>query len=146
VRTLAGWVYAAFVIDVYSRMVVAWKADSTMRADLVTDTLNMAACAGGRAGVTSPEGLMHHTDAGQSARLGRVHRTPGGNRYRGLDRRGRRRLRQRAGLVPDRPVQDRADRRSGPRRALEDVEIASLEWVDPEAAEVFITGFEPGTP
>lgn len=35
-----------------------------MRADPITDTSNMAAWARGRAGVTSLEGLIHHTDAG----------------------------------------------------------------------------------
>ena len=64
VRTWAGFTYVAFVIDVFSRMIVGWKADTTVRADLVTDTLNMAAWARGRAGVTNLAGLIHHTDAG----------------------------------------------------------------------------------
>jgi putative transposase len=64
VATWAGFVYVAFVLDVHSRMIVGWKADRTMRADLVTDTLDMAAWTRGRAGVTDLTGLIHHTDAG----------------------------------------------------------------------------------
>lgn len=64
VRTWAGFVYVAFVIDVFSRRIVGWKADTTMRAKLVTDSLDMAAWARGRAGVTDLTGLIHHSDAG----------------------------------------------------------------------------------
>lgn len=61
---LVGFAYVAFVIDVFSRMIVGWKADTNMRATLVTDTLEMAAWARGRAGVTDLTGLIHHSDAG----------------------------------------------------------------------------------
>lgn len=64
VRTWAGFTYVAFVIDVFSRMIVGWKADTNMRAGLVTDTLEMAVWTRGRAGVTDLTGLIHHTDAG----------------------------------------------------------------------------------
>lgn len=48
----------------FSRKVVGWKVDTTMRADLGTDTLEMAVWSRGRAGVTDLTGLIHHTDAG----------------------------------------------------------------------------------
>lgn len=64
VRTWAGFTYVAFVIDVFSRMIVGWKADTTMRADLVTDALNMASWARGQAGIVDLKGLVAHTDAG----------------------------------------------------------------------------------
>ena len=64
VRTWAGFNYVAFVIDVFSRMIVGWRADTRMRADLVTDTLEMAVWSRGRAGVTDLTGLIHHSDAG----------------------------------------------------------------------------------
>ncbi|MEN8705228.1 MAG: DDE-type integrase/transposase/recombinase [Nocardioides marinisabuli] len=35
-RTFAGWVYAAFVIDVYSRLVVGWQLSQSVRTDLVS--------------------------------------------------------------------------------------------------------------
>lgn len=66
VRTWAGFSYVAFVIDVFSRMIVGWKADTTMRATLVTDTLEMAVWSRGRTGVSDLTGLIHHSDAGPS--------------------------------------------------------------------------------
>ena len=71
VRTWAGFTYVAFIIDVFSRMIVGWKADTTMRADLVTDTLEMAVWSRGRAGVTDLQGLIHHTDAGSQGGFNR---------------------------------------------------------------------------
>jgi len=59
--TWSGVVYVAFVIDVFSRRIVGWKAARTMHASLVVDALNMAAWT--RRGV-SLEGLICHNDAG----------------------------------------------------------------------------------
>ena len=42
VRTHTGWVYVAFIIDVFSRMVVGWQASRSLRADLAIDALEMA--------------------------------------------------------------------------------------------------------
>jgi len=41
-RTLGGFIYLAFVLDVYSRMIVGWLLASHRRAELVTDALDMA--------------------------------------------------------------------------------------------------------
>ena len=59
--TWSGVVYVAFVIDVFSRRIVGWKAARTMHASLVVDALNMAAWT--RRG-TDLEGLICHHDAG----------------------------------------------------------------------------------
>ena len=59
--TWSGIVYVAFVIDVFSRRIVGWKAARSMHAHLVLDALNMAAWA--RRG-TSLDGLVCHSDAG----------------------------------------------------------------------------------
>ena len=40
-RTFAGWVYAAFVVDVYSRRVVGWQLSKSLRTDLALDALEM---------------------------------------------------------------------------------------------------------
>jgi putative transposase len=40
-RTFAGWVYAAFVTDVYSRRVVGWQLSRRLRTDLALDALEM---------------------------------------------------------------------------------------------------------
>jgi putative transposase len=59
--TWSGIVYVAFVIDVYSRRLVGWKAARTMTTALVLDALNMAAWTRRHTGL---EGLICHTDAG----------------------------------------------------------------------------------
>jgi putative transposase len=130
VRTWSGFAYVAFVIDVFSRMIVGWKADTNMRAALVTDTLEMAAWARGRAGVTDLTGLIHHSDAGsQYVSLALTER---------LAALG---IRASIGTVADAYDNAMAEstiglfkteliRRRGPWRTLDDVEIATLEWVD----------------
>jgi putative transposase len=59
--TWSGVVYVAFIVDVYSRRIVGWKAARSMHAALVIDALNMAAWT--RRG-TALDGLICHTDAG----------------------------------------------------------------------------------
>jgi putative transposase len=59
--TWSGVVYVAFVVDVYSRRIVGWKAARSMTASLVVDALNMAAWTRRH---TSLDGLVCHTDAG----------------------------------------------------------------------------------
>jgi putative transposase len=62
VRTSTGWVYVAFVVDVYSRMIVGWQASRSLRTDLAIDALQMAIYNRGR--TDSLEGLIHHSDRG----------------------------------------------------------------------------------
>jgi putative transposase len=64
VMTFSGVVYVAFVIDAYSRRIVGWKADSSMRTSLVLDTLEMALWSRQRSGLPVQAGLVHHHDAG----------------------------------------------------------------------------------
>ena len=61
VKTHGGWVYVAFVVDVFSRFVVGWRASRSLRTDLALDALEMALWAR-RAGRL--EGLVHHSDRG----------------------------------------------------------------------------------
>ncbi len=63
VKTHSGWVYVAFVIDVYSRMVVGWQASRSLRSDLALDALEMAVFNRRRAG-RDLDGLIHHSDKG----------------------------------------------------------------------------------
>jgi len=63
IRTHAGWVYAAFVIDVFSRAVVGWQVSTRMRTDLALDALDMGLWARRRAG-RDVSGLTHHSDRG----------------------------------------------------------------------------------
>jgi len=59
--TWSGIVYVAFIIDVYSRRLVGWKAARSMTTALVLDALNMAAWTRRHTGL---DGLICHTDAG----------------------------------------------------------------------------------
>jgi len=68
VKTHAGWVYVAFIIDVFSRMVVGWQASKSLRADLAIDALEMAVHLRGADGL---DGLVHHSDRGVQGRLNR---------------------------------------------------------------------------
>lgn len=57
--TWEGFDYLAFVLDAYSRRCVGWAKASHLRAELVTDALDMAL---GRR--ESAAGLIHHSDRG----------------------------------------------------------------------------------
>ena len=64
VPTWSGMVYVAFVIDAYSRRILGWRTATSMRTALVLDALEQALCARNRDGRGSLAGLVHHTDAG----------------------------------------------------------------------------------
>jgi putative transposase len=64
VATWSGTVYVAFIVDVYSRMIVGWRAATSMSTELVLDTLEHAIWTRRQAGVVDLSGLVHHTDAG----------------------------------------------------------------------------------
>jgi putative transposase len=63
VKTHSGWVYVAFIIDAYSRMVVGWQASRSLRSDLAIDALEMAMFNRRRTGADLT-GLVHHSDMG----------------------------------------------------------------------------------
>ena len=62
----AGFVYVAFIVDVFAQRIVAWHAATTKPTDLVMTPLRMALWQRDRDGnrPPAPEGLIHHTDAG----------------------------------------------------------------------------------
>ena len=60
VRTWAGFYYAAFVIDVFSRMIVGWSLSSSLRTEMPLEALEMALWQRGGA---LPD-LVHHSDRG----------------------------------------------------------------------------------
>ncbi|MCK4547890.1 MAG: IS3 family transposase, partial [Candidatus Eisenbacteria sp.] len=59
VATWAGFVYVAFVIDVFSRMIVGWRASRSLRSDLALDALEQALYAR-----PDTDRLVHHSDRG----------------------------------------------------------------------------------
>ncbi|MAP63062.1 MAG: hypothetical protein CMH34_04820 [Microbacterium sp.] len=64
VRTWAGFVYVAFVIDCFSRTIVGWYASTSKTTPLVTTALRMGLWRRDRAGHPAGDGLVHHSDAG----------------------------------------------------------------------------------
>jgi putative transposase len=64
VATLAGTVYVAFVVDIFSRMIVGWAAARHKRAKLVLDALDMALWHRDHGGHPVGAGLICHSDAG----------------------------------------------------------------------------------
>lgn len=65
VRSWAGWVYVAFILDVYSQRIVAWHAQTTKHVDLVMIPLRMALWERARQGhPVGPDQLRAHSDAG----------------------------------------------------------------------------------
>jgi putative transposase len=63
VRTFAGWVYCAFVLDVFSRRVVGWQVSTSLRTDLALDALNMGLWTRQHDGHDT-SALVHHSDRG----------------------------------------------------------------------------------
>jgi putative transposase len=60
VSTWQGWLYVAFVIDVFARRIVGWRVSSSMTTDFVLDALEQALYA------RRPDNdgtLIHHSDS-----------------------------------------------------------------------------------
>jgi len=126
VATWSGFAYVAFVIDAFSRFIVGWQAASSLRTDLALDALEMAIWQ--RRGEL--DGLVHHSDRG--------------GQYLAI--RYTERLADEGAVTSVGSVGDSYDnalaetiiglfktelvRRRGPWRGLDQVEYATLEWVD----------------
>ena len=65
VRTWAGFVYVAFVVDVYAQRILGWHASTSKQTELVLTPLRMATWQRDREGrPVTPGALLHHSDAG----------------------------------------------------------------------------------
>ena len=60
VSTWQGWLYVAFVIDVYARRIVGWRVSRSMQTDFVLDALEQAL----HARQPDRDSLIHHSDRG----------------------------------------------------------------------------------
>ncbi len=128
VRTRSGFSYVAFVIDAFSRAIVGWRSSSSLRADLVLDALEMAMWQRGYG--SSLEGLVHHSDQGvqylsirYTGRLDEAGAAASvGSRGDAYDNALAETI---IGLFKTELIRNR-----GPWRSLDDVEYATLEWVD----------------
>jgi putative transposase len=130
VATWSGTVYVAFVIDVHSRRILGWRAATAIRTELVLDALEQAIWTRRREGVDDLSGLVHHHDAGSqytsiafTERLAEAGAAPSvGSVGDALDNAL---AETEIGLFKTELI-----RRRGPWRGLDDVELATLEWVD----------------
>ena len=59
VATWSGFVYVAFVIDVFSRNIVGWRVMNSLKTDIALDALEQALWAR-----SDTDGLIHHSDRG----------------------------------------------------------------------------------
>jgi putative transposase len=126
VATWSGFVYVAFVIDAFSRFIVGWQTSRSLRTDLPLDALEMAIWHR----QAQLEGLVHHSDRGSQylsirytqrlAEAGAV--TSVGSRGDSYDNALAETI---IGLYKTELV-----RRRGPWRGIDDLEYATLEWVD----------------
>jgi putative transposase len=127
VKTHSGWVYVAFVIDVFSRFVVGWQASRSLHAELALDALEMALWA--RRG-RRLDGLVHHSDRGvQYLAIRYTERLAEAGVVASVGSRGDSYDNALAesfnGLYKTELIRHR-----GPWRGLDDVEHASLDYVD----------------
>jgi transposase InsO family protein len=127
VATWQGFVYVAFVIDVFARRIVGWRVSPSMRTDLVLDALEQAIHARCDAATSS---LIHHSDRGvqylsmrYTDRLVDAGIDPSvGSRGDSYDNALAESI---IGLFKTEVIQ-----RKGPWRHVEAVEFATLDWVD----------------
>ena len=125
VATWAGFAYVAFVTDVFSRRIVGWRVSSSLKADLALDALEQALHA--RPGA---DGVIHHSDRGTQYTA-----------IRYTERLAEAAVVRSVGSVGDSYDNALAEtinglykteliRRRGPWRSVDDVEFATLTWVD----------------
>lgn len=125
VATWSGFVYVAFVIDVFSRYIVGWRVLRSMQTDLVLDALEQALWARGK-----PKGVTHHSDRGSqylsirySERLSEAgFNASVGSRGDSYDNAMAETIN---GLYKTEVI-----RKNGPWKGAEEVELATLSWVD----------------
>ena len=127
VATWRGFVYVAFVIDVFARRIVGWRVSSSLVTDFVLDALEQAIY---DRGAQNGDGLVHHSDRGTqylsmryTDRLAAAGIAPSvGSRGDSYDNALAESV---IGLFKTEVI-----RRKGSWRHLEAVEFATLEWVD----------------
>ena len=134
-RTWMGFVYVAFVVDCFSRAIVGWHATTVKDTAMVTTALKMALWRRDHADHRVDAGLIHHSDAGSqytsiafaetlvlegiAASIGSV-----GDAYDNAL------AETTIGLFKTEAVDRGSPFLTGPLRTIDDVEYATMEWVD----------------
>ena len=127
VSTWSGFAYVAFVVDVFSRYIVGWRVSTSLRAELALDALEMATWTRRTADLA---GLVHHSDRGVQYLLIRYTErlavegavTSVGSKGDSYDNALAETIN---GLYKTELI-----RRRGPWRTVEQVELATAEWVE----------------
>jgi len=125
VATWRGFVYVAFVIDAFSRRIVGWRVSNSLKSDLALDALEQAIHARGKS-----DDLIHHSDRGTQYLS-----------IRYSERLAEAGITASVGSVGDSYDNAMAEtinglykteviRKRGPWRSVDEVEYATLEWVD----------------
>ena len=127
VWTRAGFVYVAFVIDIFSRYIVGWRVSSSLHAELALDALEMALW---HRGQQQLEGLIHHSDRGvQYLAIRYTDRLAEAGAVRSVGSKGDSFDNAVAETVHGLYKTELINRR-GPWRSAEHVELATGGWVD----------------
>jgi putative transposase len=127
VSTWSGFVYVAFVIDVFSRFIVGWRVSNSLHAELALDALEMAIWRRQRQDLT---GLVHHSDRGvQYLSMRYTERLAEAGAVCSVGSRGDSYDNALAEAVNG-LYKAEVIRKRGPWRSLEQVELATAEWVD----------------
>ena len=126
VATWSGFAYVALVIDAFSRFIVGWQASRSLRTDLALDALEMAIWRR----QAQLQGLVHHSDrGGQYLSIRYTERLAEAGAVTSVGARGdsfdNALAESTIGLYKTELI-----RRRGPWRGLDDLELATLEWVD----------------
>lgn len=125
VSTWQGWLYVAFVIDVFARRIVGWRVSSSMRTDFVLDALEQALYD------RQPElgALIHHSDRGsQYVSILYTERLAGAGIEPSVGSRGDSYDNALAETINGLYKTELIHRRA-PWKTKEAVELATLEWV-----------------
>jgi putative transposase len=127
VRTWSGFCFVAFIIDVYSRRIVGWRVSTSLRTDLALDALEMAIWA---RRADDLDGLVHHSDRGvQYLAIRYTERLAEAGAVASVGSKGDSYDNALAETVNGLYKAELIWRR-GPWRTVEDVELATLAWVD----------------
>ncbi len=126
VATWSGFAYAAFVVDVFSRRILGWRVAAPLAAELALDALEMAIWSRG----ADLAGLVHHSDRGvQYLAIRYTERLAAEEAVTSVGSRGDSYDNAMAesiiGLYKSELIT-----LAGPWRTVEDVELATLAWVD----------------
>lgn len=129
VSTWAGWVYVAFVIDAYARRIIGWRSATSMTSQLVLDAIEHAVWTRGREGRDVAGVIQHHDHGSQYTSVAYSERLAADD------------IRPSMGVVGssyDNALAETINglykteliKARGPWRTIDQVEVATAEWVD----------------